>query len=285
VKEHDTDREADLHAAADGHLDSTDQARLDAWLASNPEDAAAVHAYRLQNARLHDRYDAVLSEPVPKYLLEVIGDHSSSARPGMSAWGMNLLRIAASLGLLFAGGVGGWILHSQMTSSPVAIVKAPDVDFPNVAMGAHRVFVAEVRHPVEVPASEEGHLVAWLSKRLGTTLRAPGLNDLGFSLVGGRLLADGNLPVAQFMYQDATGRRLTLYVRAADETTAANVAASTAVIKPRSGDTETAFHFVEHGGVSAFYWIDRSFAYALVAPLDRADLMAVATRAYTELAR
>jgi anti-sigma factor RsiW len=36
------------------------------------------------------------------------------------------------------------------------------------AIAAHRTFSVETRHPVEVGAYEEAHLVQWLSKRLGT---------------------------------------------------------------------------------------------------------------------
>lgn len=65
---------------------------------------------------------------------------------------------------------------------------------------------------MEVAADQEAHLVAWLSKRLGTPLKVPRLDTLGFGLVGGRLLPGDQGPVAQFMYQDGQGQRLTLYV-------------------------------------------------------------------------
>ena len=46
---------------------------------------------------------------------------------------------------------------------------------------AHVAYVPEVRHPVEVTAAEEKHLVAWLSKRLDAPLRAPSLVSPGTS--------------------------------------------------------------------------------------------------------
>jgi len=285
VKKPDTDLQTDLHAAADDQIDQSDQARLDAWLADNPDDAATVHAYRLQNARLHDQYDFVLNEPVPRHLLRVLENDPSPSDSGRLTWFMGIRQLAAAVAFLLAGGVGGWVLHGQVPLAPSSIATAPASGFADAAIGAHRVFVSEVRHPVEVPASEEAHLVAWLSKRLGTTLRAPAMNDLGFSLVGGRLLADRSLPVAQFMYQDATGRRLTLYVRSVDRGTVTDAGASPLATNPLVTGSKAAFHFVEHDGVSAFYWIDADFAYALVAPVDRATLMAVATRVYAELDR
>src|SRR6185312_11907936 len=76
---------------------------------------------------------------------------------------------------------------------------------------AHATYSPEVRHPVEVGADDEQHLVNWLSKRLGVKVRAPKLEEAGMSLVGGRLLPGESGPVALFMYQSQNGRRLTLY--------------------------------------------------------------------------
>ena len=77
-------------------------------------------------------------------------------------------------------------------------------------MDAHIVYAADLRHPIEVPASEQRHLNAWLSRRVQQPLAAPDLSGAGFSLMGGRLLADGGKPAALFMYESADGRRLTV---------------------------------------------------------------------------
>jgi anti-sigma factor RsiW len=132
---------------------------------------------------------------------------------------------------------------------------------------AHATYSPEVRHPVEVGADQEQHLVAWLSKRLGAQVRVPKLDGMGFSLVGGRLLPGDNGPVAHFMYQTDKGRRITLYVR----TEAAE-------------NRETAFRFSAEGNVKVFYWIDRKMGYALSsADLTREDLLAVADTVYRQL--
>ena len=95
---------------------------------------------------------------------------------------------------------------------PAPVVFAP---LPVRAARAHLVYAPEVRHPVEVDAKEQDHLVKWLSKRLDIALKVPVLASEGFELLGGRLLPGPEGPVAQFMYQDASGKRLTLYVLAA----------------------------------------------------------------------
>jgi anti-sigma factor RsiW len=132
---------------------------------------------------------------------------------------------------------------------------------------AHATYSPEVRHPVEVGAADEAHLVAWLSKRLGVQVRAPKLDDAGMSLVGGRLLPGESGPVAQFMYQSSNGRRLTLYVR-----------------QERSRNTETAFRYARENNVGVFYWIDRECGYAIAsADLNRDELLKVADLVYKQL--
>jgi anti-sigma factor RsiW len=128
------------------------------------------------------------------------------------------------------------------------------------------VYSPEVRHPVEVGADQEAHLVAWLSKRLGAPLKVPHLGGIGYALVGGRLLPGDRGPVAQFMYQDAKGLRLTLYVR----------------LNPDES-RETAFRFAQERGVGVFYWLDRRLGYALSGEVEKAELLRVATAVYRQL--
>ncbi|NQV83477.1 MAG: anti-sigma factor [Rhodospirillales bacterium] len=249
----------DLNAYADGRLSPSEQTRVEGWLAEHPDDAAAVHAYRLQNTRLHEEFDSVLTENVPPELAAIVTGPSGRKSAASVPW----MRMAASICLLLAGGLGGWLLHGGVAPTQ----RATPIAFVNQAIGAHRVFVAEVRHPVEVAADQESHLVGWLSKRLGTKLRAPDLQDAGYSLVGGRLLAEGSKPAAQFMYEEKGGRRLTVYVREFQD------------------EKDTSFRFASNNGVSAFYWVDKAFAYALIAPLERAKLIDIANKVYADLDR
>jgi anti-sigma factor RsiW len=174
--------------------------------------------------------------------------------------------IAASLlGLGIAlGAVAGWWLRDARPD-PVA---RPDVPrFVKRATVAHATYSPEVRHPVEVGADNEAHLVAWLSKRLGAKVQAPNLEAVGYGLVGGRLLPEETKPAAQFMYQCKAGTRITLYVRA-----------------DATHNRETAFRYEADGNVGVFYWIDRRFGYALSsADVSREMLLKVANAAYRQL--
>jgi anti-sigma factor RsiW len=246
--------EAELHAYVDGTLDPQRRAAVEAWLRASPADEERAAAYRAQNDALRTLFDPVLDEPVPVRLYAPA--RRSPARPGPG----QLAALAASL---IVGVAVGWVLRGPAPELPATVA---DATLPQRAALAHAVYVPEVLHPVEVGADQEAHLVKWLSKRLDQPLKAPDLSGLGFRLVGGRLLPGGDKAAGQFMYENAPGRRLTLYV-------------STDLDDNR----ETAFRFAREHGASVFYWIDGPLGYALVADMDRGPLLQVAERVYGEL--
>lgn len=249
--------EAEFQAWADGRLGAERRAELEAWLAAHPEEAERAAAYREFNAQLRARFDPVLEEPVPARLERV-------ARLRVRLRGFALAAGWAALGIA-VGVVAGWQLHALRTPVPAAKAEAPVIA--RRAALAHATYSPEVRHPVEVGADQEPHLVAWLSKRLGGEVRAPRLDGEGMSLVGGRLLPRDPGPVAQFMYQCARGRRVTLYVRTEGP-----------------DHRETAFRYAREGNVRVFYWIDRKFGYALSsADVDRDELLKLANVVYRQL--
>lgn len=246
----------DLHAYLDGELESGRAAEVEAWLAAEPAEAERLRLWAEQKDGLHRLFDRVLDEPVPPRLAPA----AIRARRRLPL--RALVRLAATLALLSLGGAGGWWLRGE-TAFPAPAVAAMALD----ALAAHVVFVAEIRHPVEVAVSERAHLVGWLSKRLGTELKVPDLAESGYTLMGGRLLPAATGPAAQFMYEGASGQRLTLYLRRAE------------------GGGTTAFRFASQNGVEAFYWMDGPFGYALVADLPRERLMPLAQAVYHQLER
>jgi anti-sigma factor RsiW len=150
--------------------------------------------------------------------------------------------------------------------------------FAHQAALAHAVFSPEVRHPVEVGAAEQDHLVQWLSKRLGRPLKVPVLASQGYTLVGGRLLPGEGGARAQFMFQNAAGLRVTLYLGALD---ARPAAAGRSADAP--GNRETAFRYSTDGPVPSFYWVDQGFGYALSGAVSREELMRLAQLVYRQL--
>ncbi|MGH8691585.1 MAG: anti-sigma factor family protein, partial [Burkholderiales bacterium] len=175
--------------------------------------------------------------------------------------------IAGSVALgAVLGGMAGWHLHDWWRPAAAPVAEAGAAMVRRAAM-AHATYSPEVRYPVEVRADQEQHLVAWLSKRVGVKLNAPKLQDVGMSLVGGRLLPGETGPVALFMYETPAGQRVTLYVRTA-----------------ATNSRETAFRYAREGNVRVFYWVDSKLGYALSsADISKEDLLKVANAAYQQL--
>ncbi|PRD42519.1 anti-sigma factor [Phyllobacterium phragmitis] len=244
-----------LHAYVDGVLEARDRAVVENHLASNPADAETVESWSRQNEALRALYGHVGEEPVPEHLgaYRIADDRKTASR--------NWQRMAAAGIVLFAmGAAGGWFGHNltnSTRSAPMPLVEE--------AVAAHNLYASEIIHPVEVRADQSAHLAAWLSKRLDRPLDIPDLRALGFDLVGGRLLPAGGRPAAQFMYEDKTGRRVTLY------------------IVPTSNGPESSFHYTTLDGLEAFFWRDETINCALVGGLPRAELRQIAMQAYKEL--
>src|SRR5438552_726189 len=174
-----------------------------------PEEAERVAAWQRGSEELRALYEPILHEPVPVVLERAARGETRSLSAGR--WRVTALVASAMVLGIALGGVAGWQLHA---SRPIPLPVVENAMAKRAAV-AHAVYSPEVRHPVEVGADQEPHLVAWLSKRLGVKVKAPKLDEAGMSLVGGRLLPGDNGPVAQFMYQSQNGRRLTLYLRTA----------------------------------------------------------------------
>jgi anti-sigma factor RsiW len=242
----------DLHAYVDGRLDEPRRAALEAWLTAHPSEAERVHQYQRINQELHSLFDPVLREPIPAGLVPAPKPRRRQLP----------LQAAAAVLVFLLGGAAGWLARDA--TAPASGLSAA---LPQLAASAHIVYLPEVRHPVEVGAEEEQHLVAWLSKRLGTQIHAPSLGELGYSLIGGRLLpAAKGQPAAFFMYQDEQGNRLTLYVRAG--------------LEDRQG---SAFRYAEENGIGVFYWVEGELGYALTGEAERARLLRAAHLVYRSL--
>jgi anti-sigma factor RsiW len=251
--------EDDLQARIDGRLSPERAEMVDTYLAAHPEERERWSQYAEQREALRAAFGAQPGGPIPTRLQV---SHLLARRRRRRH--RQLARIAAAVALLVLGGVGGWTARDVLpglTLSASAMLASAVFDD---AIAAHRTFSVETRHPVEVGANEEAHLVQWLSKRLGHRLIAPDLAGLGFQLMGGRLLPAGSGPAALFMYEDGKGTRLTCYYLSVDV------------------GEETEFKYREEKGTSAFYWVDDGLAYAVAANTDRDLLLKVAEIIYRQ---
>jgi anti-sigma factor RsiW len=241
--------EHELHAYVDGELPPERIGTVEAWLASHPEDANRVAEWRAQADAIRVRYGALEGAPARFDLDRLM------RQP-------RLWRSVAAVAMLvafLAGGIVGWMVHGASAAAPSRF----DI-FTSQALEAYRVYVVEVRHPVEVTGSERAHLVQWLSKRLDYELRVPNLEDIGLHLIGGRLLPGPFGPAAFCMYEGPSGERFTIYYARTD--------APASALRYQASDR-----------FAAVYWAERGLGYVVSGPEDRARLMAVSQAAYDHI--
>ena len=241
--------EDELHAYVDNELPVERRAAVEAWLVAHADDAARVTSWRAMSDALHAKYDSVTDEPVPLRLS--VDQLSRTPR----RWMMGA--IAATLVAFAAGGGVGWMAHGA-NAGPSAFASLT-----GDALDAHKLYVVEVRHPVEVAGNEKAHLQQWLTKRCGWDVRAPELDATGLKLVGGRLLPGPTGPASFLMYETASGERFTVYAS-------------------RAATEATQMRYATRNGTGALFWADRGVGFVVSGGADRDRLTQVARLVYDQ---
>lgn len=264
--------EARLHAFVDGQLPAAEREAVLEQLSNDPAEAARVAQWQAQRQALRGLARDWPLDETPADLSGIVMRAATAQR-----W-RRLIPQALAAGVLLSLGLAGgyqWGRHDASGGTWPAAVAGRSTSVPEFAAQAgvaFAVYSAEKRHPVEVSAAEQAHLVQWLSKRLGRSLKVPVLTDRGYALLGGRLLpgdaAHPGSPRAQFMYENADGDRLTLYV---------------AVFKPGAAPAATEFRLLPQDGRTTLYWVDGDFGYALSAQ-SSTELHPLAQRVHEQLA-
>ncbi|MEK6346561.1 MAG: anti-sigma factor [Burkholderia sp.] len=285
--------ESELHAYVDGTLDEARRAQIDQLLETDAGLAARIGDYFSINSMLHERYDRVLDEPLPARLLPpeplaadaaaqpeaapaaapALAPVAGAERPAAN-W-KRFAGLAAALVIGIGIGAGGML-------SPVGRDMASGTDgggsgsilrasYGGEALArqsaiAYVTYAPMVTRPVEVGADREQELVQWLSSRLGTDVRPPILTRAGYELMGGRLLPGDDGPIAQFMYHNALGERITLNIS-----------------HRKLASDVTAFKLYQSGPVNVFYWVDGRFGYAVSGGMDRHALLDLSHEVYEQL--
>ena len=166
-------------------------------------------------------------------------------------------RAAAALVAFTIGGGIGWVARGA-AATPTAMQTLT-----LEAMDAHRLYVVEVRHPVEVPGDERAHLQQWLTRRCGWEVRAPELDAAGLKLVGGRLLPGPAGPASFLMYEGASGERFTVYSA-----------------KTTAGTTQ--MRYAAQGKDTALFWAERGVGFVVSGSVDRDRLTQIAKLIYDQ---
>ncbi|MGI9435754.1 MAG: anti-sigma factor family protein [Geminicoccaceae bacterium] len=257
--------EDDFQAFVDGQLSPELCRTVMTYLAAKPEESERMSEYHKLSEELHLQFDEVLYEPLPKRLRV---DHYRNNRSFMervrSWFDIDIRtfapRFAAVAVLMMASLGAGWWMNASYTAKTL---ETPAMNFARQAASAHMLYAPDLRYPVEFGADQQDNLLLWLTERLGEQVHAPSLQDIGFLLVGGRLLPAAEQAAAQLMYENPDSRRITLYIREGWNA-------------PISGAREGSVSYYGEGGLSMVYWNEGPFAYALIGEMDREQLFATA---------
>jgi anti-sigma factor RsiW len=240
-----------LHAYADGELEAHERVEVERHLENDLLARGMLDAIRREKAAFHSAFDSVMSEKIPYGIMAA----ASGKRP--TAWPFGRYSAAAAaLVLVVAGGLSGAAIdrHYAVTAAQANLVDS--------SFGAYKVYATEVSHPVEIAGDDREHLQQWLSRRIGVKFQVPDLTQKGYTLVGGRLLSEGDKPAGLLMYEDASKRRLTIYLAANGE------------------KNESPMLVDQRGTVMTCYWVESDLVYAVSGEKPRAEMLDIALAAH-----
>ncbi len=250
------------HSLLEWHAGAPEaRAELAARIAADEDARALLTEWRRQDEAIVALYKPRGTDPLPDQLVQRLEEARSQAATFPRRRAAGLHRLVAALALMALGAGLGWAAHGVLVPPPGPGAARLAVD----AARAYVTYAPEAIHPVEVSAGQASHLMRWISKRLGHPIAAPDFARAGFRLMGGRIVPSPSGPAALFMYDDATGRRLTLYVA------------------PRGVSRQTGFRFFSADGARGFWWLDRDLSYAVTGTLPREVLRRIAVMAYDQL--
>jgi anti-sigma factor RsiW len=123
----------------------------------------------------------------------------------------------------------------------------------------HAVYAQETEHLAEVPASRKDHIEEWLGKRLDRKLSIPDLSAEGWAFEGGRLLAEGDQPIAQLLYTAPGRQPIAVCITHSDQ--------------PPSKTTESKTTEYDPGkGIRVAAWDAEGYLYIVVGALEKPEL-------------
>ena len=233
---------ADLIAFADGGLDPERRLEVRRYLHDNPEAAEFVRACGVQNEALRKHFDPVVEEPIPERLLRAV---VLTARYRASA------RVATAT-MFVLGALGGWLTHAYFSAGD-AIADG----LGKRAALAYSIYARGDAGMLDLVSSDPARVREWLARELGVAAMPPRLSDLGFELVGTRLMMGDDAPAGLLVYRRRDGRELVLFLR--------TDMARTAEARPE---------FRRERGLATAYWVHGGSGISLSGPLAEDEINA-----------
>ena len=183
-------------------------AAVEAYIATHPDAAIRVRQYQEQRRALRSALQPKYDEPIPVRLRVATIQAERRRR-----WRRTLGRVAAAGLWLLIGAAGGWFANEELAAGPSARIASAPVKtgialrpwLPTASLW-RRSGIRSKSMSARKSTFRVAVQAPW------TPLHVPNLSAQGYRLMGGRLLPASAGPAAQLMYDDGTGRRLTVYL-------------------------------------------------------------------------
>jgi len=230
--------EHDLHAYVDRQLSEADQRQVETYLANQPDVAARVRAWQQDAQHLRTALSGALQQPANPDLDPAMIRQRLKHRSRRYLANVALLLLAIGM-----GGFSGW----QAREMTLLSAAAPMAD----ALQAYRLFAQQGILAADYQTDDEGSMQGWLDRYFTQANRLPDLSGAGFKPVSGRLLSTEQGAAAMVVYQDASGQKISFYVRPPGPKN---------FLLPRGSRRD--------GDLQAEYWSGPGYNYAMVIPSD-----------------
>jgi anti-sigma factor RsiW len=244
--------ESELHAYIDDELPTSRRAEIAATLRQDADLAARVAAYETDRALLRMALLGIGDEPVPAaWTARIEAAMAPRLRTVPNVIMTRRFALAASVALVAS--VAAAIRWQRRDLDQTILLEAES------ARDGHLKGRLPQADPLPPPASRD----ALLRSTLGMQVRAPDLERFGFRLARMELFGRPGGGSAQLRYADQGQRALTIYVR------------------PSDGNVR--FDILRRGDTHICIWQDDVVGAVIIAPVSAAEMLRIASSAYTDL--
>lgn len=244
----------DLSSYLDGGLEPLRRAQVEAAIRADPHLTRTIAAYRAQEEDLREMAAAVLEEPVPEHLLNIV---RKARRPSWRPPLRQLMQLAAAL---LVGVALGWLLQTSLQPRDDNLLEP----FIRQAVLSHELF--EANEELDTLRESESRLLQEVRSPFQTPIRIPQLLGANYRPVLFRSVEGRVGPGVELAYADAEGALTSLLIR------------------QHSDRDDIPVRFRTVGGRSVLYWLDGPLLYVLVGVSGEDELRDMARSVYAATA-
>jgi len=258
--------EEDLQDYLDDRLSDQRRGEVAAYLSENPAKAAEIEALRFQDDALRSLGASILEEPVPERLTAVLRSASETEPPPRpvvpppapsSGHHFRFVEVAAALFIFVLGGAVGWVGNGQMQRGPSELeMVLSDSSF------AFATLMNNEDNIYDFGPDQGEQLKAAAQRIFKRAINLPDLTEVGLNYRGARILPNARRQVAYFLFQDESGRQISITIWPS------SLPANPSVVTSKTDQ------------VQARYWLSENLGYAVMGPADDSILDAITEEVY-----